>query len=251
MEQNIVELVAHMLDRDENALARLISIVEDDSAMVSKIRELLSPYLGRTHVIGVTGAPGVGKSVLVDQLVAVIRNKGLTVGVIAVDPSSPICGGAILGDRVRMQRHYLDNGVFIRSMATRGNCGGLSRAVGPAVDLLDAFGKDIVLVETVGVGQTEVGIKEIADTLILVLTPGCGDALQFMKAGIMEVADIVVVNKADLEGCDRLVAELRSVLMLSQNKPEKVIITTQALYGVGMNQLYEELSRQWSLKERR
>jgi len=199
---------------------------------------VLRPRLGKACCVGVTGLPGGGKSTLVDKLIATIRSKGLSVGIIAVDPSSPISGGAVLGDRIRMQQHYLDDGVFIRSMATRGSHGGLSKAVTPTVNLLDAFGKDIIIVETVGVGQTELSIKQIADVLVLVLVPGFGDAIQVMKAGLIEVADIIVVNKADREGAERLVAELRA-----HGGTEQSILTTQAISGIGIEEVYQAVDR--------
>jgi LAO/AO transport system kinase len=175
----------------------------------------------------------------VDRLVGIIRGKGLRVGIIAVDPSSPISGGAVLGDRIRMSQHCLDKGVFIRSMATRGSHGGLSNAVTNTVDLLDAFGEDIIIVETAGVGQTEISVREIAKVLVLVLAPGFGDDIQVMKAGLIEVADIIVVNKADREGADRLLTELRDTLIPNRWGSEQLILATQAIDGVGIEELYQ------------
>lgn len=232
-----------MLAGEENSLARLISLAENDSPYLPEIMEMLRPRLGKAYCVGVTGAPGVGKSTLVDRLTAVIRLKGLRVGIIAVDPSSPISGGAVLGDRIRMARHYLDEGVFIRSMATRGSHGALSKAVAPAVSLLDAFGKDIVVVETAGTGQTELGITEIADTLVLVLTPGYGDAIQVLKAGLIEVADIIVVNKADQEGAERLISELEATLLPNRRGFEQSIIATDAVSGKGVEELYQAIEK--------
>jgi LAO/AO transport system kinase len=230
-----------MLAGEENSLARLISLVENDSPDLPEIIEMLRPHLGKAYCIGVTGPLGVGKSTLIDKLTAVIRNKGLRVGIIAVDPTSPISGGAVLGDRIRISQHYLDEGVFIRSMATRGSQGGLSKAVAPTVSLLDAFGRDIIIVETTGVGQTDLAIKEIADIVVLVLIPGFGDAIQLMKAGLIEIADIIVVNKADQEGAERLVTELKATLFPNRRGFEQSIVATQAINGMGVEELYQAI----------
>jgi LAO/AO transport system kinase len=173
----------------------------------------------------------------------VIRSDLLSVGIIAVDPSSPLTSGAVLGDRIRMQEHYLDDGVFIRSMGTRGSYGGLSKAVRLSVDLLDVFGKDIIIVETIGVGQSDVGIVEVADTVVLVLIPGYGDSVQFMKAGILEIADIIVVNKADHEGSEGFIIELQEVLNLGSKIPKPPIIMAQALNSQGIEEIYKELKK--------
>ena len=180
---------------------------------------------------------------MVDKLTTTIRSKGLSVGIIAVDPSSPVSGGAVLGDRIRMYQHYLDDGVFIRSMATRGSHGGLSKAVASTVNLLDAFGKDVIIIETIGVGQTDLDITEIADTTVLVLTPQSGDVIQVMKAGLIEVVDIIVVNKADLDGAERLLAELRATLMPNRGGFEQKIVTTQAVSGTGVQELYQAIDQ--------
>jgi LAO/AO transport system kinase len=230
-----------MLAGEENSLARLISLAENDSPDLPEIIEMLRPHLGKAYCIGVTGPPGVGKSTLIDKLTAVIRNKGLRVGIIAVDPSSPISGGAVLGDRIRISQHYLDEGVFIRSMATRGSQGGLSKAVAPTVSLLDAFGRDIIIIETTGVGQTDLAIKEIANIVVLVLIPGFGDAIQLMKAGLIEIADIIVVNKADQEGAERLVTELKATLIPNRQGFEQSIVATQAINGMGVEELYQAI----------
>jgi LAO/AO transport system kinase len=230
-----------MLAGEENSLARLISLAENDSPDLPEIIEMLRPHLGKAYCIGITGPPGVGKSTLIDKLTAVIRNKGLRVGIIAVDPSSPISGGAVLGDRIRISQHYLDEGVFIRSMATRGSQGGLSKAVAPTVSLLDAFGRDIIIVETTGVGQTDLAIKEIADIVVLVLIPGFGDSIQLMKAGLIEIADIIVVNKADQEGAERLVTELKATLIPNRRGFEQSIVATQAINGMGVEELYQAI----------
>ena len=195
-------------------MARLISYVEDASPLLREVTAALAPYSGRAHVIGLTGAPGVGKSTSTSALVAAFRARGDRVGVLAVDPSSPFSGGALLGDRVRMQEHALDPGVFIRSMASRGHLGGLSWATPQAVRVLDAAGCDVVLVETVGVGQSEVEVAGAADTTVVLLAPGMGDGVQAAKAGILEIGDVFVVNKADRDGADMTLRELRHMLTL-------------------------------------
>ena len=200
------------LKGDPRAIARLISLVESESTFAHEIMKAIYPHTGKAHLIGVTGAPGAGKSTLVDKIISRYKELGKSVGIIAVDPSSPFSGGAILGDRLRMQQHALDPSVFIRSMGTRGSLGGLSRAAYEAALILDACGKDIVIIETAGVGQTEIDIVRIADTVILLLVPGMGDDVQIMKAGIMEIADIFVVNIADREGADKIVAEVNLML---------------------------------------
>ncbi len=204
--------VEKILSGDVRTASRLIRDIEDDiQGAVSTIKDLY-PHTGNAHVIGITGSPGAGKSTLTDGLIAAFRKIGKTVGVLAVDPTSPYTGGAILGDRVRMQRHALDPGVFIRSLATRGVLGGLSKAVGDSIHVLDSMGKDIIIVETVGAGQQEVDIMNHAHTIIVVLVPGMGDAVQTIKAGIMEIADIFVINKADRIGTDRLFQEINIML---------------------------------------
>ena len=243
MTPKIAKLVASMLTGDKKALAELISLAENESSTLPEVLEMLRPHLGKSYCIGITGPPGGGKSTLVDKLVSTIRNKGLSVGIIAVDPSSPVSGGAVLGDRVRMRKHYLDNGVFIRSMATRGSHGGLSNAVQASVNLLDAFGKEIIIIETVGVGQTELSIAETADVVVLVLVPESGDDIQAMKAGVVEVADIIVVNKADREGADRIVDELRAALVRRHGKPEPLVLTTQAKNNIGIEELYQAIDK--------
>lgn len=208
-------LVAGVRAGETRAVARAISLVEDSRPEARALLAALFPHAGRSLVVGVTGPPGAGKSSLVDRLTAHARRQGRTVGIVAVDPTSPFSGGAILGDRIRMQDHATDPGVFIRSMATRGHLGGLSAATHQALLVLSASGKDLILVETVGVGQDEVEIVGAADVSLVVLVPGLGDEVQALKAGIMEIADVFVVNKADREGVERVVAEIESMLSLA------------------------------------
>ena len=208
-------LAQRMLAGDLRAAARLMRLVDDAQPEAEAALRELWPHTGRAQIVGITGNPGAGKSTLVDRLVAHLRQAGKTVGVLAVDPTSPFTGGAILGDRIRMQDHALDPGVFIRSLATRGQLGGLSRATSDCARVLDAMGKDVVLIETVGVGQDEVEISRLAHTTVVVVVPGLGDDIQAIKAGILEVADLFAVNKSDREGADRTVRDLRSMLELN------------------------------------
>ncbi len=214
---NTLTFSQDILKGNVRAAARLIRLLDDQDEQVRGELGELYRHSGRAHVVGFTGAPGVGKSTLVDGIIARFRKDGKTVGVLAVDPTSPFSGGAILGDRVRMQRHFLDEGVFIRSLATRGNFGGLSRSTMDAVVVLDALGKDVVILETVGVGQDEVDIAQSAHTTVLVTIPGMGDDIQAIKAGLMEIGDILVVNKADREGASRTVRELRFMQQMSMD----------------------------------
>jgi GTPase len=207
-------LVDRVLAGEVRAASRLMRRIDDEDPAATADLQALFPRTGRAYVLGVTGSPGAGKSTLTDRVVARFRAQGKSVGVLAVDPTSPFSGGAILGDRIRMQEHAGDPGVFIRSLATRGSLGGLSRATGDCIRVMDAMGKDVIVVETVGVGQDEIDIAQMAHTTILVAVPGMGDDIQAIKAGILEVADIFVVNKADLEGADRTVRELRQMLEL-------------------------------------
>lgn len=241
----MMELVEKMLSGSSQSLARLITLVERESSEGAEILRLVYPHTGKAYTIGITGPPGAGKSTLVDKLTAVIRSKGLTVGIIAVDPTSPFSGGAVLGDRVRMQQHYLDEGVFIRSMATRGSHGGLPRTARGVVKLLDAANKDIILVETVGVGQTELDIMEAVDTVVVILVPEAGDTIQTMKAGLLEIADVFAVNKADRPGADTLVAELEVMLRQSPKQSwwQVPVLPTQAANDIGTKELYQEIER--------
>ncbi|MFZ3171476.1 MAG: methylmalonyl Co-A mutase-associated GTPase MeaB [Carboxydocellales bacterium] len=221
---------------DKRSAAKLISLVENDGPEKQKVLSQLHPHTGNAYIIGVTGSPGAGKSSLTDCLTKEIRKLGLTVGIIAVDPSSPFSGGALLGDRIRMQDHALDKGVFIRSMGTRGSLGGLARATKEAIRVLDAYGSNVIIVETVGVGQSELDIMDVADTTIVVLTPGAGDHIQTIKAGIMEIADIFVVNKADLDGAEKVRHEVLGMLDLTCHgngwRPPVLLTVTSTEQGI-------------------
>jgi LAO/AO transport system kinase len=237
-------LSAKVLKGDVQAAARLISFIEDESPEALKEMESLYPHTGKAYIVGVTGAPGVGKSTLTDNLIGYFRQKDMTIGVIAIDPTSALTGGALLGDRVRMQRHSADPAVFIRSLATRGWVGGLAKAAIGAVHVMDAMGKDIILVETVGSGQIEIDIVKAADTTLLVLAPGAGDEVQTMKAGILESADIIAINKADKEGADHLKADIESMLTMKTRHPGEwlpPIILTEAINDKGTGELASAL----------
>jgi len=229
---------------DPRALARAISAVENRTAGWSELLKTLFPLTGKARVIGLTGAPGSGKSTLVDQLAKHYRKENQTVGIIAVDPTSPYTGGAILGDRIRMQDHYSDPGIFIRSMATRGSLGGLARATADAATVLDASGRDLVMIETVGVGQDEIDIVRLADVTIVILVPGMGDDVQTIKAGIMEIADIFVINKSDREGAERVEREIRAMQSLATRNDgwTPPIVKTVASEGVGTKELAEAIA---------
>jgi LAO/AO transport system kinase len=239
------DLVQRLLDGDVRALARAISAVEEGSGLAPDLLRSVFPRTGNATVLGVTGSPGAGKSSLVDRMIARFRARGRRVGVVAVDPSSAFSGGAILGDRIRMQAHATDDGVFIRSMATRGHLGGLSRCTSDAVDLMDAAGYDPVLIETVGVGQDEVEVVRAADAVAVVLVPGMGDDIQAIKAGILEIADLFVINKADRAGADRLASELDYMLSLVNHdgRPRPPIHRTVATRGEGVEDLVEGIAR--------
>jgi len=232
-------LLERVVAGDPVAVARAISKVEDDAASASELMKQVFPRTGRALIVGITGAPGAGKSSLVDKLAAFYRRSGERVGIIAVDPSSPFSGGAILGDRIRMQTLALDKGVFIRSMATRGNLGGLARATVEAVAILDAAGYEKIIVETVGVGQDEIEIAKTADVCVVVLVPGMGDDVQTMKAGIMEIADVLVINKADRDGVLRTEKELQALLSLATRVDEwqPPIVKTVAVENKGIDDL--------------
>jgi LAO/AO transport system kinase len=228
------------------AASRLMRYLDDRSPGAVPVMKILFQHTGKAHIVGLTGAPGSGKSTLVDQLVAVARKKQLTVGVVAVDPSSPFTEGAILGDRIRMKRHSTDPGVFIRSVATRGQMGGLSSSTNDIVDVMDAMGKDLIVIETVGVGQDELDIVRLAHTSIVVQVPGMGDDVQAIKAGILEIGDIFVVNKADREGVDRTVKDLEVMLHFKKRTPDSFVppvLKTQADVGQGVEELVDQIER--------
>jgi LAO/AO transport system kinase len=253
----VISLVDRMLAGDRLALARLITRVENRLPGVAEIMRAVQPHLGRAHVLGITGPPGAGKSTLVDRLTTRLRAESERVGIIAVDPSSPFTGGAVLGDRIRMQTHTLDPDVFIRSMATRGSLGGLAAATGDIIKLMDAAGFPWILIETVGVGQTELDIIKQVDTTVVTLVPESGDSVQAMKAGLMEVADIFVVNKADRDGAHALMAELRFSVHLhysSSVSPKDIdweipVLAAQATNDVGLAELLAEVKRHRSVLE--
>ncbi len=239
------DLVTRLLGGDKNALPRVISLVERGDRSVPEIMERIRPVLGRTHRVGITGPPGAGKSTLVEALTRHYRKAEMAVGVLGVDPSSPFSGGAILGDRVRMRDHYLDPGVFIRSMATRGASGGLSAVAPRTLKLLDAAGMDVVLLETAGVGQTELDVMDAVDTVVVVVVPEAGDAIQTMKAGLMEIADIFVVNKADRAGAKRMAADLALNVHLGTRTTEwweVPVLEAQAFRGIGIEELAKSIA---------
>jgi LAO/AO transport system kinase len=240
------DLVSRARDGDPRAVARLISLVEDESPLLREVTAALAPHTGRARLVGITGAPGVGKSTSTSALVGELRKAGQRVGVLAVDPSSPFSGGALLGDRVRMQDHALDREVYIRSMASRGHLGGLAWSTPQAIRVLDAAGCDVVLIETVGVGQSEVEIAGLADTTLVLLAPGMGDGIQAAKAGILEIGDMYVINKADRDGADTLRRDLRSMLALADREEgawRPPILKTIASKGDGLDSVVAELDR--------
>jgi len=246
------ELVEKLRKTDHRALARVLSLIEDDQDAGRRCLEELFPYTGRAYVLGITGTPGAGKSTLVDQLAQMLVAKGAQVGIIAVDPTSPFSGGALLGDRIRMSNASEKSTVFIRSMASRGALGGLAPRTAEAIFAFDAAGFDFVLVETVGVGQGEVEIVRMADTVVVVLVPGMGDGVQAMKAGVLEIADVYAINKADYEGADRLEKELKGVLQLVEHPPWlPPIVRTISTEGKGAEELIAAVTkhRNWAERE--
>lgn len=237
-----------VIEGDVRAVARLIRDIDDGIPEVREVLKELYPSTGNAYVIGITGSPGVGKSTLVDQMVHHMRKDNKTVGVLAVDPTSPFSGGAILGDRVRMQRHSMDEGVFIRSLATRGHFGGLTQSTRSAIDVLDAMGKDYIIVETVGVGQDEVDVVKSAHTTVIVVIPGMGDDIQAIKAGILETGDIFLINKADREGADKTMSDLRLMIDMDNKKYEggkwkPPIFQTEAVFDKGVREFLEEIEK--------
>lgn len=243
----MMDLVRRILDGDRRALARAMTLVETGDPATRVILRQVYPHTGRAHIVGVTGSPGTGKSTLVSALTRCFRGRGRTVGIVAVDPSSPFTGGALLGDRIRMQELAGDPGVFIRSMASRGHLGGLAQATGDLVKLLEAAGFSLIIVETVGAGQAEVEVARTAHTVVVVEVPGLGDDIQAIKAGILEIAHILVVNKADLPGADRRVAQLEA--MLSMGNPDAwapPVLRTVAYRGDGVEELADAIERHWA-----
>ncbi len=248
--RSLNEWAERIREGDTRALARAATGIENrDTEALDALREL-APFAGHARIVGITGPPGAGKSTLVDAMVTVIRQSGKTAAVIAVDPSSRATGGAILGDRIRMQQHHADPGIFIRSMATRGESGGLARATADLVCLMDASGRDYVIIETVGAGQGEIDISELAQVTVVMLVPGMGDDVQAIKAGIMEIADIFVINKSDEAGADRVEHELQAALLLADG-PKPVILRTVATEGTGVPELLEQIERSLTVAARK
>ncbi len=241
----IEELVERVRSGDVRALARAISVVEDRGPHASELLKALFPYSGNAALIGLTGSPGAGKSTLVDQIAREYRKQGKTIGIVAVDPTSPFSGGAILGDRIRMQSHYADAGIYIRSMATRGSLGGLASTTADVATVLDASGRDLVMIETVGVGQDEVDIVTLADVTIVILVPGMGDDVQTIKAGIMEIADVFVINKSDRDGAERVEREIRAMQSLSVRSDNWTppIVKTVASEGTGVPEVIDAIGK--------
>ena len=239
------DLVGKVLKGDPRSIARLITLAENNDPVATGAMKDIHPHTGSAHVIGITGVMGSGKSTLICELTRLFRKQGKTVGIIAIDPTSPFSGGALLGDRVRMMELAMDDGVFIRSMGTRGMLGGLTSAVYDVVEILDASGKEVVIVETVGVGQAEVDVIKIADTTLVVVVPGLGDSIQTLKAGVMEIADIYVVNKADRQGVEQTVAEVESLVDISCSEKERKIpvLSTVAKQSKGIKELLKEIGK--------
>ena len=245
------ELADRLLAGEQRALSRVISMLERGDPSAADIMREIDGHSGRAYTLGITGPPGAGKSTIVDHLTRLLRSREKRVGIVAVDPTSPFSGGALLGDRIRMQRHYLDSGVFIRSIATRGQTGGLPRIVKGVSRALDAAGYDVVIVETVGVGQTELGIMGVADTVVVALIPEAGDTIQALKAGIMEIADLYVVNKADRDGADQMAASVTAMLHMSLTTPDWVppVKLTAAHTGRGIEELWDSLEEHFGYLE--
>jgi len=244
-----MDLVERLLKGDTGAAARLISMAEDEDPKAAKALSVLHAHTGKAQIIGVTGPPGAGKSTVIDQAVRIYRKKGRRVGILAIDPTSPFTGGAILGDRIRMQQHSTDPGVFIRSMGTRGWTGGLSKATASAIKILDALGMDPIIVETVGAGQSEVEVVRSAHSVLIVEVPGLGDDIQAFKAGILEIGDVFVVNKADRDGADKAVADLRAMLETCQEPREWTppVLKCSARDGAGIEEVVDALDSHFKL----
>jgi len=246
------EWAEKIVSGDVRAASRLMRDIDDRMPWVSEVLKELYPHMGQAYIIGVTGAPGVGKSTLVDVLIEIFRKKGFQIGVVVIDPTSPFTGGAILGDRIRMQRHSTDSGVFIRSLATRGSLGGLSRSTSDILRVMDAMGKDLILLETVGVGQDEVDVVNIAHTSMIVMIPGLGDDIQAIKAGILEIGDIFVINKCEREGAERMEREIMMMLELSAQRQDgwtPKIVKTEAVKGKGIKDLVEAIEEHRAFHE--
>jgi LAO/AO transport system kinase len=238
------KIIRELLRGDKQAAARLISIVEDDGDEARSIMQEIRPFTGKAHIVGITGAPGSGKSTIISSLTGLLRGKNRKVGVIAVDPTSPVTGGALLGDRIRMQEHSGDRGVFIRSMATRQGTGGLSRTAADAARILDALGMDTVFLETTGVGQSEIAVKRAVHTVVVVVAPGLGDDVQMMKAGIMEIGDIFLVSKGDLKSAAGTARALEDTIPLLFRGRTPPVILASAVTGKGMDRVLEEVEKQ-------
>jgi len=238
------DLAQDVIKGNHRAIARAISLVENNRSAAQEMMRNIFPHTGESIIVGITGSPGSGKSTLVDQMIGFLRNIGKKIGIVAVDPSSPFSGGAILGDRIRMMQHSVDPEIFIRSMATRGHLGGLARATGEAISIFEAAGKNLILVETVGVGQDEVEVVKLADIILVILIPGAGDEIQVFKAGIMEIADIFVLNKADSPLAERMEKQLKAMLELGMGgKTPPPVIKTVATEGKGVDKLVKEIDK--------